>query len=189
MRISFNCTPCAPDIFLVLVHIVNFYLEENNKAHCHHIQELARSNSSSAFETLARYAREALRLDPVTVGITREVGSAMFVPGVAEPVNIHPGDKVFLSLKKANLDEVRTCFGIIASIDLKKHFIQPKSRTARRHPNIEDSHHYEVFLGDGVVRLLGENFILTVGILYFIQMPCISQVIRPPRPYSRLYSA
>jgi hypothetical protein len=27
------------------------------------------------------------------------------------------------------------------------------------------SHNYDVFLGDGAVRLLGENFVLTVGIL------------------------
>ena len=94
----------------MLVHIVNFYLEKDNEAYCLRLQEVARSNSASAIETLARYAREALRLDPVTVGVTREVGSTMFIPGVAKPVNIHPGDKVFLSLKKANVDEVRTYF-------------------------------------------------------------------------------
>ncbi len=173
----------------MLVHIVNFYLEKRNKAYCDHLIQVARSNSPSAIETLALYAREALRLDPITVGVTREVGSTMFIPGVAKPVNIHPGDKVFLSLKKANLDEVCTCFEIISSLDLKKRFIQPKTHTARCHPAIDDSRHYEVFLGDGVVRLLGENFVLTVGILILIQMSCISRVIRPPRTYSRLSSA
>ena len=173
----------------MLVHIVNFYFEKPNAAHRAGLIQAACSNSPSTIETLARYAREALRLDPVTVGVTREVGSAMFIPGVAKPVNLHPGEKVFLSLKKANLDEVCTCFEMISSLDLKKRFIQPKTHATRCHPAIEDSHHYEVFLGDGVVRLLGENFVLTVGILISIQMTCISRVIRPPRTYSRLSSA
>jgi cytochrome P450 len=99
----------------VLVHIVNFYLEEGNQTYCRRLIDVARSNSPAVIEILALYAREALRLDPVTVGITREAGSSMFVPGVSERVNLHPGDKVFLSLKKANLDEVCYCFGIIES--------------------------------------------------------------------------
>ena len=99
----------------MLVHIVNFYLEDENKAYRRRLIEVALSNSPTAFEVLARYAREALRLDPVTVGITREAGSSMFVPGVSKQVDLHAGDKVFLSLKKANLDEVRTYISIIAS--------------------------------------------------------------------------
>jgi cytochrome P450 len=68
-------------------------------------------------DILALYAREALRLDPVTVGITREVGASMFVPGTAEPLDLHAGEKVFLSLKKANLDEVCACLSISKSLD------------------------------------------------------------------------
>jgi len=149
----------------VLVHIVNFYLEDENKAHRRRLTEVARSNSPSAIEILALYAREALRLDPITVGITREVGSPLFVPGVSESVSLHPGEKVFLSLKKANIDEVCTRFEIVWSVDLKKRFIQPESHGTRTQPAIENSRDYEVFLGDGVVRLLGENFVLTVGVL------------------------
>ena len=51
------------------------------------------------------------------------------------------------------------------SLDLKKRFIQPESHAARVHLDNENSQNYEVFLGDGVVRLLGEEFVLTVGIL------------------------
>ena len=99
---------------LVLVHIVNFYLEDRNEAHYRRLIEIARSNSPSAIQILAVYAREALRLDPITVGVTREVGSSMLVPGVSKAVNLDPGDKVFLSLKKANLDEVCTSFEVIS---------------------------------------------------------------------------
>jgi len=154
----------------VLVHIVNFYLEDENQAYRRRLVEIARSDSPTLIEILALYAREALRLDPITVGITREVGSSMFVPDVSEPVNIHPGDKVFLSLTKANLDEVCIYLEFFGSLDLRKRFIQPKSRAARVHPDIENSHNYEVFLGDGVVRLLGENFVLTVGMLILCQI-------------------
>jgi hypothetical protein len=47
--------------------------------------------------------------------------------------------------------------------------MQPESHASRVHPAIENSHDYEVFMGDGVARLLGENFILTVCILIFYQ--------------------
>jgi len=151
----------------MLVHIVNFYLKKSNAAYCDHLKKVACSNSPSAIETLALYAREALRLDPITVGITREVGSSMFIPGVAEPVNIHPGDKVFLSLKKANLDD-------------------PKTHAARCHPTIDDSRHYEVFLGDGVVRLLGENFVLTTAAHVLKVIFSLKGIRRAPKPSGRL---
>ena len=99
----------------MLVHIVNFYLEKKNQPHRRRLIEVALSNSPTTFEILALYAREALRLDPVTVGITREVGSSVCVPGVSKQVDLHPGDKVFLSLKKANLEEVCTRISTIAS--------------------------------------------------------------------------
>lgn len=149
----------------MLVHIVNFYLEERNQSHCRRLAEVARGNSSTTLEILALYAREALRLDPVTVGVTREVGSSMFVPGVSQRVDLHAGDKVFLSLKKANLDEVCTCISILESLDLNKRFIQPESHAPRNYPAVDNPHNYDVFLGDGVIRLLGENFVFMVGIL------------------------
>ena len=149
----------------MLVHVVNFYLEDKNKAYLPRLTEIALSNSPSAIEHLALYAREALRLDPITVGVTREAGTSMAVPGVSKHSSLHPGDLVFLSLKKANREEVCTHFEIVSSLDLKKRFIQPGSHAARDHPCIEDSRKYEVFLGDGVARLLGEDFVLTVGVL------------------------
>ena len=163
--LSLKCIPCVPDPILVLVHIVNFYLEKGNEAHLPRLKEIARSNSPSAIEHLALYAREALRLDPITVGVTREAGSSMVVPGVTKHVSLRPGDLVFLSLKKANREEVCTHFEIVWSLDLKKRFIQPESHAARNHPSIEDSRKYEVFMGDGVARLLSEDFVLTVGVL------------------------
>jgi len=104
----------------VLVHIVNFYLEEENQAYRRRLTEIALSNSPGAFEILALYAREALRLDPVTVGVTREVESSMFVSNVSDPVDLYAGDKVFLSLKKANLDEVCECLSFMGSLALNK---------------------------------------------------------------------
>ena len=161
----------------MLVHIVNFYLEEENKAYRRRLTEIALSNSPSAFEILALYAREALRLDPVTVGIMREVESSMVVSSVSEPVDLYAGDKVFLSLKKANLDEVCEYLSFMESLALNKWPIQPGSRAARIHPAIESSHNYEVFLGDGIVRLLGENFVFTVGITREVGSPmCVPGV-------------
>jgi len=151
----------------MLVHIVNFYLEEQNHAYRRRLIDVALSNSSTAFEILALYAREALRLDPVTVGITREVGSSMLVPSQSEPLELHPGDLVFFSLKKANLDG-------------------PESHASRIHPDIENSHNYDVFLGDGVARLLGENFVLTTAAHTLKTIFSLKNIRRAPGPSGQL---
>ena len=88
------------------MHAVNFYLEDANERFKKEIIETALSNSHDAMQVLELYAREALRLDPVCPGVLREV-RAKVIPGYSEAIDLRPGDLVFLSLKKANLDGVR----------------------------------------------------------------------------------
>jgi linoleate 10R-lipoxygenase len=90
------------------VHVVNFYLEDANERFKKKIVETALSGSHDAMERLEPYAREAIRLDPVCPGVLREViAKGVEIPGYGETIDLQPGDQVFLSLKKANMDGVR----------------------------------------------------------------------------------
>jgi linoleate 10R-lipoxygenase len=90
------------------VHAVNFYLEDTNERFKKKIVETALSGSHDAMEVLELYAREAIRLDPACPGVLREVrAKGVVIPGYDEAIDLRPGDQVFLSLKKANMDGVR----------------------------------------------------------------------------------
>ena len=89
------------------MHAVNFYLEHGNERFKKKVVEAALSGSHNAMDVLELYAREAIRLDPVCPGVLREVtGRGVTIPGQGETIGLQPGDQVFLSLKKANMDGV-----------------------------------------------------------------------------------
>ena len=93
---------------IVFVHAVNFYLEDANEQFKKKIVETALSGGHDAMEVLELYAREAIRLDPACPGVLREVrAKGLMIPGYGGAINLRPGDQVFLSLKKANMDGVR----------------------------------------------------------------------------------
>ena len=90
------------------MHAVNFYFEDANELFKKEIIKTVQSGSHDAMEMLELYAREAIRLDPVCPGVFREVREdAAVFPGYGGVV-VRPGDQVFLSLKKANVDGVRS---------------------------------------------------------------------------------
>ena len=141
---------------VVFVHAVNFYLEDANERFKKEIIETALSGSHDAMHVLELYAREAIRLDPVCPGVLREV-NAKVIPGYSGAIDLRPGDLVFLSLKKANLDGVRTYH---SHFSIRTDFPQVKTDARKFEVNINSE--APIFLGDGVAALLGENFVLRV---------------------------
>ncbi len=90
------------------MHAVNFYLEDANEPFKKEIVKTARSGLHDAMEVLELYAREAIRLDPVCPGVLREVTmKRVVISEYGKTMVRRPGDQVFLSLKKANIDGVR----------------------------------------------------------------------------------
>lgn len=144
---------------IVFVHVVNFYLEHANERFKKKIVEAALSSSHDAMEVLELYAREAIRLDPVCPGVLREVtGSDMTIPGDKAPIILQPGDQVFLSLKKANMDGVSDKSFSVS--EPRTDF--PQIKTGIRRFEVDINTETSIFLGDGVAALLGETFVLRV---------------------------
>jgi len=109
-------------------------------------------------EVLKLYAREAIRLDPVCPGVLREVtAKGVVIPGYDETIDLQPGDQVFLSLKKANMDGVRG-----RSFPFQHMAEFPQINTNVRRFDVDISREAPLFLGDGVSALLGESFVLRV---------------------------
>jgi hypothetical protein len=84
----------------VLVHVVNFYLDDARKEQRERIISSSFGDEQVQYEELAGYVREAIRQDPVTVGVIRE--AATFTSAGGE--TIENKEKVFLSLKKTMMD-------------------------------------------------------------------------------------
>lgn len=138
------------------MHAVNFYLEAANERFKKEIVETVLSGSHDVMEVLELYAREAIRLDPACPGVLREVRTKV-IPGYGETIDLRPGDQVFLSLKKANMDGVR---GNHSHSSTRTDFPQIKTDVRRFEVDIRSE--APLFLGDGVAVLLGEKFVLRV---------------------------
>lgn len=87
-------------------HVINFYLDAERSKEKAHIEQLAMDRSPEASELLAGYAREALRLDPQAPGIFRQAAEDTVVLEGHErkPVVVKKGERIFVSLKHANMD-------------------------------------------------------------------------------------
>jgi hypothetical protein len=66
-------------LLLVLVHVINFYLNEDNKEHRERIIAGALGDEHVTAADMEGYVREAIRQDPVTVGVLRKLVHARLV--------------------------------------------------------------------------------------------------------------
>jgi len=91
---------------MAATHVINFYLDDERAEQKKHIERLAMDRSAEAAELLAGYAREALRFDPQAPGIFRDTAEDVVVGEGHEhpPVSIKKGERIFVSLAKANMD-------------------------------------------------------------------------------------
>ncbi|PVF94289.1 heme peroxidase [Serendipita vermifera] len=89
-------------------HVVDFYLDKERENERNHIASLAMDRTPRAELLLMGYAREALRINPQAPGLFRRATQAAEIPNVengkSKPISVLPGDKIFVSLKKANMD-------------------------------------------------------------------------------------
>ncbi|KAF8578807.1 linoleate diol synthase [Ramaria rubella] len=83
-----------------LVHVVNFYLEEEHATHRKNIEALIQTAGPSADAQLQGYVREALRLDPSIRGTFRHAQQDHDANGM----NVTKDNHVFLSFVNANVD-------------------------------------------------------------------------------------
>jgi hypothetical protein len=104
------------------VNVINFYLNEENKEHRERIIAAALGDEHVSAAEVEGYVREAIRQDPVTVGVLRKsmqarlgieilmiyntLGEAISPPLSSQTngVTLQPNERVFLSLKKAMMD-------------------------------------------------------------------------------------
>jgi len=96
----------VPSYGQAAAHIINFYLNDEHKAARDHMVELAKRMDDESTALLTGYCLEALRLDPQLPGLFREcLQDTVIEQGEGrESVKIERGDRVFVSLQKANLD-------------------------------------------------------------------------------------
>ncbi|MCJ1396496.1 hypothetical protein MMC18_009386 [Xylographa bjoerkii] len=87
--------------------ILDFYLSDQYVQHWPAIQVLARSDSPEAFETLKKYALEALRLSPPASGLVRVASSPSTIHDGSRPIPIQAGDAVFLDFTTAGRDPAK----------------------------------------------------------------------------------
>ncbi|KAK9371618.1 heme peroxidase [Lipomyces chichibuensis] len=85
--------------------ILDLYLSDEYKKHWAAIQELARSENSTAFTKLKRYAMEGLRLATPSSGTLRVAADDVFIKDGSKTVNIRKGDRVFTNFAQACVDK------------------------------------------------------------------------------------
>ncbi|KAF8154674.1 heme peroxidase [Crassisporium funariophilum] len=92
--------PTAALYSQAVAHVVNYYLEENNKEAREDIVSLVNSTDKDAASKVVAYIHEALRLDPPIAGVYRT--AAKDIP--VEEVTVQATQQVFASITNANLD-------------------------------------------------------------------------------------
>ncbi|KAK2459725.1 hypothetical protein APHAL10511_008259 [Amanita phalloides] len=97
---------CSVSVAQAAVHAVEFYLEGEQERERHHILELLQLDDAESGEVLLGYAREALRFNPRISNVWREVTADAQIPQGQDmsPLNVHAGDRLWISFKNANLD-------------------------------------------------------------------------------------
>ncbi|KAF8727619.1 hypothetical protein AX14_007203 [Amanita brunnescens Koide BX004] len=95
---------CSVSVAQAAVHAVDFYLDEEHEKE--HILELLQLDDAESAEVLLGYAREALRFNPRLSNLWRSVTAEAQIPQGQDmsPLNLHAGDRVWISVKNANLD-------------------------------------------------------------------------------------
>ncbi|KAG8864682.1 hypothetical protein FRC20_010158 [Serendipita sp. 405] len=148
----------------LLVHVINYYMEEVNKPQRDRITAAAFGDESVSAAELEGYVREAIRIDPVTVGVHRETTSAAFTRVSGQP--LPNKEKVFLSLKKTMMNE--------------EFYPDPHKVVLNR------TKEQRLLLGDGTAKLLGEDYILDVGAHVLRAVFSLKNVRRAPGPSGQL---
>jgi len=91
---------------MAATHVINFYLDDERAEQKKDIECLVMDRSPEAAKRLAGYAREALRFDPQAPGIFRDAAQDVVVEEGhgRRPVSIKKGERIFVSLARANMD-------------------------------------------------------------------------------------
>ncbi|KZV98733.1 heme peroxidase [Exidia glandulosa HHB12029] len=132
----------VPNYGQAAAHVINFYLEEKHRAQKEHICRLALRVDDESDRLLTGYVLEALRLDPQTSGLFRSCASDTEVDqGDGTKLKVKKGERVFVSLAKANRDPAK--FG-----PDNEHIIDP-----------ERPHSDYLLFGHGAQKLLGDEFV------------------------------
>lgn len=81
--------------------LLDYYLSDEGKVHLPEINRLAKTDSVEADDKLLHYAMEGIRLNG-TFGSYRESTVETTIDDGGRPVQVKPGDKVFVSFVDAN---------------------------------------------------------------------------------------
>jgi len=98
--------PTAPVYSKAIAHVVNFYLDDNQKEARQDIARLSILRTPESEARVLAYAREALRLDPIVSGVVR---TAVADAHLTDGTEVRAGEQVVACVAEANLD--KTVFG------------------------------------------------------------------------------
>ncbi|KIM34230.1 hypothetical protein M408DRAFT_59813 [Serendipita vermifera MAFF 305830] len=149
----------------LLVHVINFYLNAENAEHRERIISAALGDENVSNAEMEGYVREAIRQDPATVGVMREATPSSSYAQTNGTVT-QGTERVFISLKKAMADA--NAYPNPASVTLNR----PKEQ--------------KLLLGDGCSKLLGEEYILDVGVQVLKAVFSLKNLRRAPGPSGTL---
>jgi len=94
------------DVAQAAVQVIDVYLDEKREAERNHIRQLVGSKDPNSTELLRGYVREAMRLNPQSIGLWRDVAVDASIPQGDDlpPLNVQAGDRIWASFKNAHLD-------------------------------------------------------------------------------------
>lgn len=134
----------VPDYGHAAAHIINFYLDEERRTQKEHICHLALRIDEESNRLLCGYVLEALRLDPPTPGLYRDVVEETLVDqGPDMPkIRLQRDERVFVNLARANVDS--KAFGDNCAFTI----------------NPERAHGDYLMFRHGATRILNDDFLL-----------------------------